>query len=149
MNRSSTPSNRLHMKIAPLPKARSAAISCVNGTPRGLGSKTGKSPALFWVSVSAAEAISARNTMPAPPPAGVSSTARWRPSPNARKSWGWQAHAPVSSARPDRLVFNGPGNISGNRVIICACQVACLPEVALMTWPPHQAPHQTPHQIAA
>jgi hypothetical protein len=61
----------------------------------------------------AAASTSARSTIPAPPPAGVSSTLRCL---SVAKSRMWTVSSdqtPSSSARPARLRPSGPGNISG------------------------------------
>src|SRR3954468_517229 len=87
----------------------------VNGRPRGLINRRGRSGAISAASTAAAS-TSARNTMPGPPPAGVSSTLRWRSVAEARMSRASSAHRPDASARPARLMPSGPGNISGNRV---------------------------------
>ena len=51
--------------------------------------------------------------MPGPPPAGVSSTARWRPSPCSRMSRASSDHRPRASASPASDWPSGPGNIVG------------------------------------
>src|SRR5688572_19541 len=70
-----------------------------------------------------AAAISARITMPAPPPAGVSSTLRCLPVAKSRMSMAASAHLPSPRALPARLEPSGPGNISGKIVSTLACQV--------------------------
>ena len=54
--------------------------------------------------------------LPAPPPAGVSSTARCFPRPNSRIETARSDQIAASSACPERDAANGPGNISGKRV---------------------------------
>src|SRR6476659_1750443 len=70
----------------------------------------------------AAPRTSARMTMPAPPPAGVSSTARCRPIPNSRMPTASSAHRPWLSASPASDAASGPGNSSGNSVSTVARQ---------------------------
>src|SRR6476646_8164655 len=60
--------------------------------------------------------MSARITMPAPPPAGVSSTERCLSVAKSRMSIAASAHLPSPSAFPARLNPKGPGNISGKMV---------------------------------
>src|SRR6056297_467307 len=62
--------------------------------------------------------MSGRITMPAPPPAGVSSTFRWRPSPKVLRSTVSSRQSPWSSARPVSDWPSMPGKASGNRVTI-------------------------------
>src|SRR6056297_3861455 len=74
---------------------------------------------------------SARSTMPAPPPAGVSSTLRCRPSPNSRRSMVSSDHSPSRSARPVRLSARTPGKACGSRVMTravhtCASTGVCV-----------------------
>ena len=64
--------------------------------------------------------------MPGPPPAGVSSTLRWRSVAESLMSRASSAHRPDASALPARLTPSGPGNISGNSVRTVARQV--IPE---------------------
>ena len=59
---------------------------------------------------------STRITIPAPPPYGVSSTDRWRPSPNSRRSRVRTVTRPRSWMRPGMLSARGPETIVGNRV---------------------------------
>ena len=54
-----------------------------------------------------AAAISARITMPAPPPAGVSSTERCLSVAKSRMSMAASAHLPSAKALPARLKPNG------------------------------------------
>src|SRR6187397_2662989 len=61
--------------------------------------------------------------MPGPPPAGVSSTLRWRSVAESRMSRASSAHRPEASALPARLTPSGPGNMSGNSVRMVARQV--------------------------
>ena len=70
----------------------------------------------------AAAAMSARITMPAPPPAGVSSTERCLSVAKSRMSTMSSAQMPSCRALPARLKPSGPGNISGNRVSTVARQ---------------------------
>jgi len=56
---------------------------------------------------------SARITMPAPPPAGVSSTVRWRSAAKSRICTVSSDHVPASSALPASEWPRLPGNISG------------------------------------
>src|SRR5690606_7130871 len=64
---------------------------------------------------SARASTSAFITMPGPPPAGVSSTVRWRSVAWSRILTASSDHR-ESSALPARLMPSGPGNISGNKV---------------------------------
>src|SRR4051812_23069901 len=61
--------------------------------------------------------------MPGPPPAGVSSTLRWRSVAEALMSRASNAHRPDVSALPARLTPSGPGNISGKSVRTVARQI--------------------------
>src|ERR1700727_994200 len=121
MTRWSMPSKRPQTISGPDPAASSATRDWVNGRPRGLISNFGRSEATSAASMAAAN-TSARNTMPGPPPAGVSSTLRWRSVAEARISRASSAHSPAESALPARLTPSGPGNISGNRVRTVVCQ---------------------------
>eukprot|EP00521_Asterionellopsis_glacialis_P018889 CAMPEP_0195333560 /NCGR_PEP_ID=MMETSP0708-20121125/14165_1 /TAXON_ID=33640 /ORGANISM="Asterionellopsis glacialis, Strain CCMP134" /LENGTH=84 /DNA_ID=CAMNT_0040402971 /DNA_START=75 /DNA_END=329 /DNA_ORIENTATION=- len=60
--------------------------------------------------------------MPAPPPAGVSSTLRCLPTPNWRRSTVSICHSPSCSALPVRLSPRTPGKAVGNKVMILAFQ---------------------------
>src|SRR5262249_29571988 len=80
-----------------------------------------RSDVLSAASIAAAR-ISARSTMPGPPPAGVSSTLRWRSVAESRISRASNAQIPNASPLPARLVPSGPGNISGYRVRTVARQ---------------------------
>src|SRR6185437_2949888 len=60
------------------------------------------------------------------PPAGVSSTLRWRSVAESLMSRDSSAHRPDASALPARLTPSGPGNISGNRVRTVARQIAVI-----------------------
>ena len=60
-----------------------------------------------------AASTSGLSTIPAPPPAGVSSTVRCLSVAKSRICTVSSDHAPCSSARPARLTPSGPGNISG------------------------------------
>src|SRR5690242_5441965 len=84
------------------------------GTPLGMSARAASM---------AAAAMSARITMPAPPPAGVSSTERCLSVAKSRMSMVASAHLPSPSALPARLEPSGPGNISGKMVRTVACQV--------------------------
>src|ERR1700722_12068637 len=66
---------------------------------------------------------SARITMPGPPPAGVSSTARCRPSPCSRMSRAASDHRPRASASPASDWPSGPGNMAGKRVRIVQANI--------------------------
>src|SRR3989338_5370936 len=70
--------------------------------------------------VNAASSTSARSTMPAPPPAGVSSTFRCLPIPKGRRSIVSSAQSPMSSALPVSDRPSTPGKASGNSVMILA-----------------------------
>ena len=122
MTRWSMPSNRPQTIRGPGPAASSTTRDWVNGRPRGLISRRGRSGAISAASMASAS-TSARSTMPGPPPAGVSSTLRWRSVAEARISRASSAHRPDASALPARLTPSGPGNISGNRVSTVARQV--------------------------
>ena len=74
----------------------------------------------------AAAKTSARMTMPGPPPAGVSSTERWRPRPCSRICLVSSDHNPRSRASPASEAPSGPGKISGNSVRIVARQAMRL-----------------------
>ena len=54
--------------------------------------------------------------MPAPPPAGVSSTLRWRPMPKSRRGMVRRFHNPCAKALPVSDRPRMPGKASGNRV---------------------------------
>src|SRR5437867_7688435 len=64
--------------------------------------------------------------MPGPPPAGVSSTLRWRSVAESLMSRASSDHRPDASALPARLTPSGPGNISGNSVRIVARHIVAL-----------------------
>ena len=61
---------------------------------------------------------SGRRIIPAPPPYGASSTLRWRPRPQVRRSWTRTVASPCSWIRPGMLAASGPATISGKRVTI-------------------------------
>src|SRR5689334_1730178 len=116
------PSKRPQTIRGPGPLASSTTRSCVNGRPRGLISSRGRSGVTFAASIAAAR-ISARSTMPGPPPAGVSSTLRCLSVAELRMSRASSSHRPETSALPARLTPSGPGNISGNSVRMMARQL--------------------------
>jgi hypothetical protein len=81
--------------------------------PRGVSASIGRPSATLSI---AAARTSGLSTIPAPPPAGVSSTLRCL---SVAKSRMWTVSSdqvPSSSARPARLTPSGPGNISGYSV---------------------------------
>src|SRR5580693_8820040 len=119
------PSNRPQTINGPGPAASSATWNWVNGRPRGLINRRGRSEAISAASIAAAS-TSARSTMPGPPPAGVSSTLRWRSVAESRISRVSSAQRPEASALPARLTPSGPGNISGNSVSTVARQMVAL-----------------------
>ena len=114
--RSSAPSKRGQTITSPGPAAHSRARRCVNGSPRGLMISRGRGSSGASAASRLAASTSARITMPGPPPAGVSSTARWRPRPCSRISRASSDHSPRASASPARERPSGPGNICGNSV---------------------------------
>src|SRR5258705_2817788 len=120
------PSNRPQTIIGPDPAASSTTRDWVNGRPRGLisrrGRSFGQSEQTSAASIAAAS-TSARSTMPGPPPAGVSSTLRCRSVAESLMSRASRAQRPNASALPARLTPSGPGNISGNSVSTVACQI--------------------------
>ena len=122
--RSSTPSKRPHRRTTPSPPARLRTMYCFSGMPRGESSSRGRRSSASRLS-SAAATTSARSTMPGPPPAGVSSTARWRPRPNSRRATVSSAQA-EPSARPASERPSGPGNISGKRVMMVARHIGAV-----------------------
>src|ERR1700755_589290 len=105
----------------PGPVANSRARAWVNGRPRGLINRRGRSSGTLAASIAAAR-ISARSTMPGPPPAGVSSTLRCLSVADTLMSRASSAQIPDASALPARLTPSGPGNISGNSVRTVARQ---------------------------
>src|ERR1700726_1079278 len=129
ITRWSTPSKRPQTISGPGPAVSWRTRDWVNGRPRGLIKRRGRS---FGFSGSASAAsiatasTSARKTMPGPPPAGVSSTLRWRSVAESRMSRASSAHRPEASALPARLRPSGPGNISGNKVSTVARQIVAL-----------------------
>src|ERR1700722_6314022 len=125
MARWSMPSKRPQTIRGPGPAASSAPRAGGKGPPRGLLGSRARAEATSAASMAAAS-TSARNTMPGPPPAGVSSTLRWRSVAEARISRASNAHNPDASALPARLTPSGPGNISGNRVRTVARQIVAL-----------------------
>ena len=118
--RSSTPSKRAQRIKAPGPSASARTRACVSGAPRGLMRRRGRTSSSALAASSAAQSTSARMTMPGPPPAGVSSTARWRPTPCSRICRVSRPQTPRESASPASDRPKGPGNISGNSVRIVA-----------------------------
>src|SRR5256885_10711010 len=64
---------------------------------------------------------STRMTIPEPAPQGVSSTLRWRPTPNCRGLRVRTRARPLASARPTRLVTRKGSNSSGKRVAMSIC----------------------------
>ena len=116
------PSKRPHRSIAPGPAVKSLASAWVNGAPRGDRTISGKSAPRDRAPSIAAATTSQRSTMPAPPPAGVSSTARCRPIPNLRTSEVSSDQRPFVSACPASDSPSGPGKQCGNRVSTTARQ---------------------------
>ena len=92
------------------PGPASADARAARGEGAGAGSSAARPASRL------AASTSARSTMPAPPPAGVSSTARWRPTPWSRMSCAASAHSPRARPSPASERPSGPGNIAGNRV---------------------------------
>src|ERR1700733_9715604 len=82
----------------------------------------------------AAAKISARSTMPGPPPAGVSSTLRWRSVAESLISRASSDQTPEASALPARLTPSGPGNISGNRVRTVARHSEVMALLRALVW---------------
>ena len=114
--------------VTPSMPASSRTDCCVSGSPRGDMQSTGQRP--DWQRLSsianrrAGPRTSARMTIPAPPPTGVSSTDRCRPMPNRRRSIVSSSQIPCASALPERDCPSVPGNASGRRVMTFAHQVA-------------------------
>src|ERR1700752_2129786 len=119
------PSKRPQTIRGPGPAASSVTRDWCNGRPRGPISSRGRSGAMPAASIAAAR-MSARSTMPGPPPAGVSSTLRCLSVAELRISRASSSHRPDVSALPARLTPSGPGNISGNSVRMVARQVIAL-----------------------
>ena len=80
----------------------------VDDTPAGGGAGMVLRP-----DVLAAATTSGRSTIPAPPPAGVSSTLRCLSVAKSRMFRVSSDQIPSSSARPAKLAPSGPGNMSG------------------------------------
>src|SRR5436190_12274635 len=123
------PSKRPASSSTPGPFASSRTMSWVRGSPRGDKQMRGDCglPATTWSM--AAPRTSARKIMPAPPPAGVSSTARCRPNPNWRMPIASSAQRPCFRASPASDADRGPGKSSGKSVSTVARQGAraCVP----------------------
>ena len=102
-----------HTITAPGPFASSRARAWVSGLPRGDISSRGRGS--FWCETAsiAAASTSGFSTMPAPPPAGVSSTVRWRSVAKSRICTVSSDQSPRTSALPDSDWPRNPGNISG------------------------------------
>src|SRR5580698_453936 len=116
MTRSSTPSKRGQRITRPGPAAHSRARAWRKGSPRGLIITRGLGSSGVSAASRLAATTSARITIPGPPLAGVSSTARWRPSPCSRMSRASSDHNPRASASPASDWPSGPGNMAGKRV---------------------------------
>src|SRR5690242_13298185 len=128
------PSKRPQTMSAPGPHASASTRACVNGAPRGLMSRRGRLSSGASAASIARASTSAFITMPGPPPAGVSSTVRWRSVAWVRMSCASSRQMPVASALPARLCPSGPGNISGKMGRTVACHmvsvlVACAASV--------------------
>src|SRR4051794_6815361 len=85
-------------------------------------SRRGRVSAAATVASTARASTSAFITMPGPPPAGVSSTVRWRSVAKFRMSTVSRDQRPLPSALPARLWPSGPGNMSGKMVSTLARQ---------------------------
>src|SRR5437868_5732818 len=94
----------------PSPAASSRTRAWLSGAPRGVIASVGRPSA---TASSAAASTSHRSTIPAPPPAGVSSTVRCLSIAWSRMLRASSDQAPSASAFPARLTPSGPGNISG------------------------------------
>src|SRR5258705_4217103 len=117
------PSKRPHTISAPGPRASASTRACVNGLPVGLIRRRGRASAGASAASIARASTSAFITMPGPPPAGVSSTVRWRSLAWVRISCASSRQMPVASALPARLVPSGPGNMSGKMVRTVVCHM--------------------------
>ncbi len=122
MTRWSMPSKRPARRMTPGAAASSRTIACVSGSPRGERQIAGASGARARAASMRAATTSARSTMPAPPPAGVSSTWRWRPRPKSRNATVSRPHSPRFRASPASEAPSGPGNSSGNSVTTVAAR---------------------------
>src|SRR3954449_10868493 len=125
--RSSNPSKRPHSRITPSPLASSRTRAWVSGAPRGVSASIGRPSATLS---SAAATTSGRSTIPAPPPAGVSSTLRCLSVAKSRMFRVSSDQMPSSSARPARLAPSGPGNMSGYKVRTVARKVIAEPPLS-------------------
>jgi hypothetical protein len=92
-------------------------------------SKADSKAALAWMM--AASTTSGLSTMPAPPPAGESSTFWCTPIPKSRKCTSDNCHIPRFRASPISEQPSGPGYISGMRVMTLICQGVCCIEMAI------------------
>src|SRR5258708_19665232 len=137
------PSNRPQTINGPGPAASSLTRDWVNGRPRGLIKRRGRSWEASAASIAAAS-TSARSTMPGPPPAGVSSTLRCRSVAESLMSRASSVHSPDASALPARLTPSGPGNISGNTVSTVPRQIFPLEVIAFQCRLPHEPPQHLP-----
>src|SRR5581483_12439965 len=122
------PSKRPANSSTPGPAASSRTRAWRRGSPRGDRQMRGACGFATLARSIAAAATSARMTMPAPPPAGVSSTVRCRPIPNSRISSVSNAHSPARSASPASETPSGPGNSCGKSVSTVARQMGCSKE---------------------
>ena len=113
MTRWSTPSKRPQTITAPGPAARSRTRPASTASRAGSSAAAGghRPRGAAW-SIARAS-TSARMTMPAPPPAGVSSTLRCRSVAKSRICTVSSDQVPATSARPASDRPSGPGNISG------------------------------------
>ena len=111
--RSSNPSNRPHSRIAPGPAASSRTRAWVSGSPRGR-QRQHRAAHRATLSIAAAS-TSARSTIPAPPPAGVSSTLRCLSVAKSRMLRVSSDHRPSASARPARLTRQAARETSPDR----------------------------------
>src|SRR5437763_6994006 len=135
--RSSNPSKRPHSRITPSPPASSRTRAWVSGAPRGVNASIGRPSATL---PGAAASTSGRSTIPAPPPAGVSSTLRCLSVAKSRMLVASRLQMPSSSARPARLVPSGPGNMSGYRVRTEARKVIAEPPLSQSIGPRMDGP---------
>src|SRR3954451_21983641 len=113
--------------MTPSPAESSLTRCCVSDAPRGVRARSGRPSATLSI---AAASTSGRSTIPAPPPAGVSSTLRCLSVAKSRMLVAWRLQMPSSSARPARLVPSGPGNMSGYRVRTEARKVIAEPPLS-------------------
>src|SRR5437899_11381435 len=85
--------------------------------PRGESRTIARRPEAAGPSDSTARRMgSAFITIPGPPPNGVSSTLRWRPSVNSRRSWTSMVASPASTARRTIPSARGAWTMSGKIV---------------------------------